>query len=99
MDSETQKNRRTPGIPRERHIGSGAAWENQVGKDLKPSVPLFDVVDSFPEVLVIGDGHVNGVHVSCPHLAENCFRPVGILQAIDAMRPAHCVYSGAPTAI
>ena len=52
---------------------------------LKPAVPRFDIENGFAKILMIGDGCVNCVHSALAHLAEDFFRPIGILQIVNEM--------------
>ena len=49
------------------------------------SIPLFDIGYSFAKIFVIGDRHVHRVYLAVAHLAEDFFRPVGILQRVDSV--------------
>ena len=46
-------------------------------------IPLPEVGNDFPEIFMIGDRNVHGRQTGVVHLAENFFRPVAVLQAVD----------------
>ena len=53
------------------HIIAGSAHPNEIVILLEPTVPLFDVRHRFAKVLVIRNGHVNGVYAAVSHLTKD----------------------------
>ena len=63
-----------------RHIG---CEQDQVFMLAEAPVPVDNLLYGLPEILMVGDGHMDGCHLSLTHLQEDCSRPAAILQAVD----------------
>ena len=85
---EAEEDGGAPGLARLVHVTGPLAVKDQVGILLEPAVPAFHVQHGFTKGLVIGDGDMHRVHPALAHLAEDLFRPVGILQCVDPIAHA-----------
>ena len=86
---ETEDDGGAPRLPRPAHILPGAALNDQIGIALEPAVPLLHVQDRLAKGFVIGDGHMHRIDTALAHLAKDGLRPIGVLQAVDAMGAGH----------
>ena len=68
------------------HVGAGTSLEDQFGKSLEVPIPACDIGRGLAEALMIADGRMNGGDAPLAHVAEDRFRPVAILEAIDDER-------------
>mmetsp|Transcript_4692 Transcript_4692/g.7445 ORF Transcript_4692/g.7445 Transcript_4692/m.7445 type:complete len:247 (+) Transcript_4692:1370-2110(+) len=86
---EAKEHSGTPGFTSHINVRRPLTFHDQFRVLFKPAVPFFKVQNRFTEVFVIGDGNVNRIHAPFAQLAENLFRPVGILQVINQHHATH----------
>ena len=89
-------------IASQAYIAAAETLEDQVRKAFEVTVPLLHVGHGFAKVFVVGNGDMDRVDPAGAHLFKNFFRPVGILQRVDAIGPFNNLipaHSGLPLEI
>jgi hypothetical protein len=79
-----EKDRRPVGVAGGVDVVRPLPLHDEIGIGLEPAVPRLEVQHRLSKILVIGDGHVDRSNTAFAHLPEYLFRPVGILQPINA---------------
>ena len=76
-------------LPRRVDIGIAVGRHDQMRKAREAALPVDEVLDRLAEILVIADGHLDGVDAALAQLLEDGLRPFAILAGVDEVGLRH----------